>query len=77
MSTFKKKQWVDCGYITISKSGKVLSIVVKHERYVANLDEISQVLDGTKNYTLVFEHCVQRGANQGGARRMIEHVGEQ
>lgn len=56
MSKSNEKHWNDCGYLTISKSGKVLSIVVKHKRYVANLDDIAQVLDGTKNYTLIFEH---------------------
>jgi hypothetical protein len=52
----KKRTWVDCGYVTISKSGKVLSVVVKNQRYVVNLEEAAEVLDGKRNYTLVFEH---------------------
>jgi hypothetical protein len=51
-----KRSWADCGYITLSKSGKVLSVVVKHQRYVANLEETEEVLDGKRRYTLVFEH---------------------
>lgn len=52
----KEKQWEGCGYISISKSGKVLSVVVKHQRYVANLEELNQVLEGIREYTLIFEH---------------------
>jgi hypothetical protein len=62
--TSKEKQWKDCGYVTISKMGKVLSIVVKHTRYVANLEEILEVLDGDRNYTLIFEHVGEKA--QGG-----------
>ena len=51
----KKKSWADCGYLTISKSGKVLSVVVKNQRYVVNLEEAAEVLDGKRNYTLIFE----------------------
>lgn len=56
MSSKTKRSWVDVGYVSLSKSGKALSIVVKHKRYIANLEEIAQVLDGTKEYTLIFEH---------------------
>lgn len=51
----KKKSWADCGYLTISKSGKVLSVVVKNQRYVANLDETADILDGKRRYTLIYE----------------------
>ena len=51
----KKRTWKDCGYITISKSGKVLSVVVKHKRFVVNLEETEEVLGGRRNYTLIYE----------------------
>ena len=51
----KKHNWKDCGYITLSKSGKVLSVVVKNQRYVANLDETADILDGKRRYTLIYE----------------------
>ena len=51
----KKRSWKDCGYITISKSGKVLSVVVKNQRYVVNLVEAEEVLEGRRNYTLIYE----------------------
>jgi len=52
----KKGTWKDCGYLTISKSGKVLSVVVKHKRYVVNLAEATLVLDGIKEYSLIYEY---------------------
>lgn len=51
----EKGKWKDCGYISLSKSGKVLSIVVKHKRYIANLDEAAQVFLGAREYTLIWE----------------------
>jgi len=51
----KKRSWVDCGYLTLSKSGKVLSVVVKHRRFVVNLEEATEVLDGNRKYTLIYE----------------------
>jgi len=59
----KEKQWEDCGYITISKSGKALSVVVKHKRFISNIDEVRGVLDGERNYCLVFEHIKEGGKN--------------
>ena len=51
----KKRSWVDCGYLTLSKSGEVLSVVVKKKRYVVNLEEATEVVDGERNYTLIYE----------------------
>ena len=48
-------KWKDCGYLTISKSGKVLSVVVKHQRFISNLDEVGDVLDGKRLYCLIYE----------------------
>jgi len=50
-----EKSWNDCGYVTLSKNGNVLSIVIKHQRYVVNLKEAAEVVDGQRNYALVFE----------------------
>lgn len=50
-----EKSWNDCGYVTLSKKGNVLSIVVKHQRYVVNLKEAAEVVDGQRDYALVFE----------------------
>jgi hypothetical protein len=47
--------WKDCGYLSLTKNGEKVSIVVKKVRYVAHLEEVKGVLDGKKNYALVFE----------------------
>ena len=56
----KKRTWEDCGYLTISKSGRVLSVVVKKKRYVVNLEEAEEVLEGRRNYTLIYEFVGER-----------------
>jgi hypothetical protein len=47
--------WKDCGYLSLSKNGESVSVVVKHVRYFAKLEELKDVLEGKKAYTLVFE----------------------
>jgi hypothetical protein len=47
--------WKDCGYLRLSKSGKKINIVIKHDRYVADLKAFKKVLEGQKNYTLIYE----------------------
>jgi len=47
--------WKDCGYVSLTKNGKQLSIVVKHVRYFVKIDEARLVLEGRKAYTLVYE----------------------
>lgn len=47
--------WKDCGYLSLTKSGKKLLVVVKRVRYVVDLDGVKAVLDGKQNYTLVYE----------------------
>jgi len=59
----EKGKWKDCGYISLSKSGKALSIVVKHERYIANLDEAAQVFLRARKYALILEYV--GSANEG------------
>ena len=51
-----KEMWKDIGYISISKKGTVLSVVVKHKRYIVHLDEAREVLDGKRNYALIYEY---------------------
>jgi len=36
--------WKDRGYLSLSKNGKKVSVVVKHARYMANLEELRKVL---------------------------------
>lgn len=47
--------WKDCGYFTLTKDGKKVSVVVHHVRYLLNLDEVKDVLDGQRRYALIFE----------------------
>jgi hypothetical protein len=47
--------WKDCGYFSLTKDGKKVSIVIKKVRYFAVLEEAKAVLDGRKNYTLILE----------------------
>lgn len=47
--------WKSCGYLSLTKNGKKLSIVVKHVRYFISLAEVKDVLDGKRNYTLILE----------------------
>lgn len=54
------RKWNDCGYVTVSKKGNVLSIVIKHQRYVANLEEATEVIDGQRDYALIYEFVGER-----------------
>lgn len=47
--------WKDCGYFSLTKDGKKVSIVIKKVRYFAVLEEVKTVLDGSRNYALVYE----------------------
>lgn len=47
--------WKDCGYVSLTKDGKKVSVVVKKVRYVAKLEDVKAVLDGKLNYALVYE----------------------
>jgi hypothetical protein len=50
-----KTQWRDCGYISLTKSGKATLIVVKHKRYTANIEQIGMVLEGIRDYAFIYE----------------------
>ena len=47
--------WKDCGYLSLTKDGKKVTVMVKHVRYIANLEELKAVLEGKLNFTDVFE----------------------
>ncbi len=47
--------WKDCGYVSLTKNSLKLSVVIKHVRYFVKIDEVKEVLEGKKAYTLVFE----------------------
>ena len=51
--------WKKCGYVSLTKDGKKVSVVVKHIRYVVSLDEVKAVLDGTLGFAGVFEPPVK------------------
>jgi len=48
-------KWKDCGYLTYTKKGDRILIVLKHERYVCDLAEVEQVLAKERDYTEIFE----------------------
>jgi hypothetical protein len=47
--------WKDCGYLSLTKNGKKVAVVVKHARYVVSLEEAREVLSGKQAYTLIYE----------------------
>lgn len=47
--------WRSCGYLSLTKDGKKVTVMVKHVRYVANLNELKAVLEGKLGYTEIFE----------------------
>jgi hypothetical protein len=48
-------KWRDCGYLGYTRAHDKILIVLKNEHYVADLGEIREVLDGKRDYTLIFE----------------------
>jgi len=38
--------WKDCGYWSLTEDGKKVSVVLKRQRYVVNLEEAKAVLEG-------------------------------
>jgi len=47
--------WKSTGYLSLTKDGKKVTVMVKHVRYIANLKELQDVLEGKLNFTEVFE----------------------
>jgi hypothetical protein len=57
--------WKDCGYLSFTKKGDKILIVLKHERYIADLKEVVEVLDKKRSYTLIFEPSVEKEGEKG------------
>lgn len=49
------KNWHDCGYISLTKDGKNVTVKVKNVGYFVKLAELKEVLEGKKNYVLIYE----------------------
>lgn len=47
--------WHSCGYISLTKDGKKLRVVVKKANFIADLNHVKAVLDGKLGYTEIFE----------------------
>ena len=47
--------WKDCGYLSLTKDNKKITVMVKHVRYLANKEELKAVLDGKQKFTLILE----------------------
>lgn len=47
--------WKDCGYLSLTKDGKKVSVVIKKVRYFVVLAEVKDVLNETKGYALIYE----------------------
>jgi hypothetical protein len=47
--------WKDCGYISLTKDGRGVTVVLKHARYYVKLSEAKDVLDGKVKYVLIYE----------------------
>lgn len=47
--------WKDVGYVSLTKDGRGLNVVLKHQRYYVKLEEAKFVLDGKVKYTLIYE----------------------
>lgn len=47
--------WKSCGYISLTKDGKKLKVVIKKQVYIAKLDDVKAVLDGKLDYIEILE----------------------
>jgi len=54
--------WKDCGYLSLTKDGKRVLVVLKRSRYVLSLEEAREVLAGKQACTLVYEPPQMEGA---------------
>lgn len=52
----EKKEWKSCGYISKSKNPKVFVVMVKHQRYIVNLNGFQAVLRDKLEYTPIYEY---------------------
>jgi hypothetical protein len=47
--------WKNCGYLGFTKNKKGIVVVVKQQRYWLSLQEVLEVLQDKRRYTLVYE----------------------
>lgn len=47
--------WKDCGYVSLTKSKTGVLLVVKHVHYFLKLEEVKAVMNGQRDFTLVYE----------------------
>ena len=47
--------WKSSGYLSLTKDGKKVTVMVKHVRYIANKEDLKAVLEGKLNFTDIFE----------------------
>jgi len=47
--------WKSCGYLSLTKGGNNVAVVVKRMRYVASLDDVKAILEGKLDYTQIYE----------------------
>jgi predicted ATP-dependent serine protease len=52
----EKKEWKSCGYLSKSKNPKVLVVMVKHQRFIVNVDGLQNVFSGKIEYTPIYEY---------------------
>ena len=56
--------WEKCGYISLTKDRKKITVMVKHVHYIANLGELKAVLDGKVGFTGIYEHINLKDSNK-------------
>ena len=49
------KNWKDCGYISLTKDTKNITVKVKGVGYFVKLAELKEVLEGKKDFVLIYE----------------------
>jgi hypothetical protein len=47
--------WKECGYFSFTKKGDRVLIVVKHQKYVADIRGVKAVLAGKQGYTFIYQ----------------------
>jgi len=54
------KKWQDCGYFALTKNVKVALIKIKNVRYIVNMKDLKDVLDGKLEYAFIFERMKEK-----------------
>jgi hypothetical protein len=53
--------WKDCGYLSLTKDGMKVAVIIKHFQYVLSLEESREVLEGKQAYTVIYEPPEAKG----------------